>query len=350
MHKWAIAGVLGAVGAAASAQSTVTIYGALDTYLGYGKSGSTFKQSRLNEGGHVASQLGFRGSEDLGSGLRASFLMEAGVSTDTGNGNIPGPSLSFTRQTWVGLSGAFGNLQFGRQYTPLFLTTLRPDPYGMNSVFSPGILYGQADGQDGLLPWAARADNALKYSSPTGLPVSASLMWAPGEAAGGSSGRYIGGNIAYERGPFFVGYGYQQRKSGSAAAPVASPSTSTSHAVAASYEVPAFRVGASYGRQDSDLATVKPATLLHVGGQFNITPIDGLVASYASRDVDSSSRDQVALTLGYNRLVSKRTMVYARVLKLTNKGNASVSLGGVVVAPNSGNDASLMGFGLLHRF
>lgn len=350
MRRLMVAGLLGAVGATASAQSSVTIYGALDTYLGRGKSGDTFKQTRLNEGGHVASQLGFRGTEDLGSGLRASFLMEAGVSTDTGNGNIPGPSLSFTRQTWVGLSGPFGNVQFGRQYTPLFLTTLRADPFGMNSVFSPGILYGQADGQDGLLPWAARADNAVKYSSPTSLPVAISVMWAPGEAAGGNSGRYLGGNVAYEKGPFFVGYGYQQRKSGSAAAPVASPSTSTSHAVAVDYQVPAFRIGASYGRQDSDIATVKPATLLHVGGQLNITPIDGLVLSYASRDVSDSARDQTAITLGYNRLVSKRTMVYARALKLTNKGTASVSLGGVVVAPNSGNDASLYGVGLLHRF
>ena len=350
MRRLMVAGLLGAVGATASAQSSVTIYGALDTYLGRGKSGNTFKQTRLNEGGHVASQLGFRGTEDLGSGLRANFLMEAGVSTDTGNGNIPGPSLSFTRQTWVGLSGPFGNVQFGRQYTPLFLTTLRADPFGMNSVFSPGILYGQADGQDGLLPWAARSDNAVKYSSPTSLPVAISLMWAPGEAAGGNSGRYLGGNVAYEKGPFFVGYGFQQRKSGSAAAPVASPSTSTSHAVAVDYQVPAFRIGASYGRQDSDIATVKPATLLHVGGQLNITPIDGLVLSYASRDVSDSARDQTAITLGYNRLVSKRTMVYARALKLTNKGTASVSLGGVVVAPNSGNDASLYGVGLLHRF
>lgn len=350
MRRLVVAGLLGAVGATVSAQSSVTIYGALDTYLGKAKSGNTFNQTRLNEGGHVASQIGFRGTEDLGGGLRANFTLEAGVSPDTGNGNIPGPGMAFTRQTWVGLSGPFGNLQFGRQYTPLFLTTLRPDPYGMNSIFSPGILYGQADGQDGLLPWAARTDNALKYSSPSDLPVSASLMWAPGEAAGGNSGRYLGGNVAYEAGPFFAGYAYQQRKSGSAAAPAANPSTSTSHAVAVSYQVQSFRVGASYGRQDSDIATVKPATLLHVGGQLNVTPLDALVVSYASRDVSESERDQTAITLGYNRLLSIRTMVYARALKLTNKGNASVSLGGVVVAPNSGNDATLYGVGLLHRF
>ena len=102
-----------------------------------------------------------------------------------------------------------------------------------------------------LAQWAhGLIDNALKYSTPAGLPVSASLMWAPGEAAGGNSGRYLGGNVAYEQGPFFVGYGFQQRKSGSAAAPAANPSTSTSHALAVSFEVPTFRVGASVGRQE----------------------------------------------------------------------------------------------------
>ena len=120
--------------------------------------------------------------------------------------------------------------------------------------------------------------------------------------------------------------------------------------MAVSYEVQTFRVGASYGRQDSDLATVKPATLLHVGGQLNVTPLDGVVLSYASRNVSESARDQSAITLGYNRIMSLRTMVYARALKLTNKGTASVSLGGVVVAPNSGNDATLYGVGVLHRF
>ncbi|MEN9628985.1 MAG: hypothetical protein RJA10_2212 [Pseudomonadota bacterium] len=350
MRKLVVAGLLGTIGASAYAQSSVTIYGLLDTYVGRGKSAGTFKQTRLNEGGFAASQIGFRGTEDLGSGLQANFVLEAGVSTDTGNGNIPGPGLAFTRQTWVGLAGPFGNLQFGRQYTPLFISTLLADPLGMNSVFSPGILFAQVDGQDGLLPWAPRADNALQYSTPANLPVKASLMWAPGEAAGGSSGRYMSGSVAYSRGPLFVGYGYQQRKGGSAAAPAANPSTSTSHAVSVNYQTPSFRVGASYGRQDSDIATVKPATLIHVGAQLNVTPVDNLIVSYGSRDVSDGARDQTAITAGYNRLVSKRTVFYARALKLTNKGNASVSLGGVAVAPNSGNDASLYGFGLMHRF
>ena len=140
------------------------------------------------------------------------------------------------------------------------------------------------------------------------------------------------------------------RNSASNSEPVASPSTSTSHAIAASFEVPLFRVGGSFGVQDSDLPTVKKATLIHVHGQFNITPLHAVVASYSIRDVSGSDRDQSSLLVGYNHLLSKRTMLYARALLLKNDGTASVSLGGVTVAPNSGNDASLYGVGVLHRF
>lgn len=352
MRRLLIATALSAIGATAMAQSSVTMYGAADMYLGYGKSANTFKQLRLNEGGHVAGQLGFRGSEDLGGGLKANFQFEMGVSTDTGNGNLPGPSLSFTRQSWVGLSGNWGAVTVGRQYTPAFRTAWRVDPFGVNSVFSPVVLWGQTDSQAGLLPWAARADNAVMYTSPGNLPVTGSIMFAPGEASAPStsSGNYLGGNLVYSRGPIWAGYGYQQRKSGSAAAPVASPTTSTVHLAAASYEVQAFRVGISFGRQDTNVSTINAATILNVHGQFNLTGTQALLASYGVRNVSNSPNDQNVLLLGYNHDLSKRTMFYARAQFVKNKGTAAVSLGGVTVAPGSGNDSRLFGIGMLHRF
>ena len=352
MRRLLIATALSAIGATATAQSNVTMYGVADMYLGYGKSGDTFKQTRLNEGGHVASQLGFRGTEDLGGGLKANFQFEMGVSMDTGAGNLPGPNLAFTRQSWLGLSGNWGSLQFGRQYTPIFRTTWRVDPFGVNSVFSPVTLWGQVDGQAGLLAWAARADNAIMYTTPSNLPVSGSLMFAPGEASAPStsSGNYLSGNVVYSSGPLWASYAFQQRKSGTAAAPVASPSTSTAHVIAASYKVKAFRVGGSFGRQDSDVAGSPSATIMNIHGQYYITGTQSVLATYAIRNVASSDRDQNALLLGYNYDLSKRTMLYARAQFVKNKGNANVSLGGVTVAPNSGNDSRLFGVGMTHRF
>ncbi len=352
MRKLLIAGLLSAIGATASAQSSVTLYGAADVYLGYGKSGDFFKQTRINDGGHVASQLGFRGSEDLGSGLKANFQFEMGVSADTGNGNIPGPNLAFTRQSWVGLSGNWGALTLGRQYTPIFRTTWRNDPFGVNAVFSPVILWSQTDAQGSLLPWASRADNAIMYASPSNLPVSGTLMFAPGEAGSlsTSSGNYMGGSLSYASGPVWLSYAFQQRKSGTGAAPVASPITSTAHALAANYEVQQFRLGLTIGRQGSNVTSDNKATLVNVHGQYNFTASQALLVSYGNRNVANSTRDQNVLTLGYNYDLSKRTMLYARLLMLRNKGNGNVSLGGVGVAPNSGDSLSLTGVGMLHRF
>ena len=353
MRKVLIAGLLGGLGATAFAQSNVTMYGLADAYVGYGKSSDTFKQTRVGEGGYAASQLGFRGTEDLGGGLKANFNVEMGISLDTGNGNIPGPNLAFTRQSWVGLSGNWGAVTFGRQYTPLFRLTWRPDPFGVNTVFSPVTLWAQTDAQAGLLAWAARSDNALMYSSPSNLPIVGTLMYAPGESSGPSarSGDYMGGSLTWSSGPVWLGYAFQQRRGGTAAAPVAVPSKSTAHAVAVNYQVDAFRVGASYGQQDVDITGIQKATLLSLHGQVNFGRHQ-VLATATLRNVADSPRDQQQLALGYNYDLSKRTSLYGRITTLRNKGNASASLAGagVTVAPNSGNSASLIGVGMIHRF
>ena len=120
----------------AIAQGSVNLFGTADVYIGTAKSGSqTIK--RMAEGGLAASRLGFRGSEDLGGGLRANFLLEGGIALDTGAGTLPGPGFAFTRQALVGLSGQWGSVDLGRMYTPMFYTLFRADPFGLNAVFSP---------------------------------------------------------------------------------------------------------------------------------------------------------------------------------------------------------------------
>ncbi len=352
MRKLLIASLLSGLGTTAMAQTNVQVYGLADMYLGHGKSSNTYKQTRANEGGYAATQLGFRGTEDLGGGLKALFNFEMGISMDTGNGNLPGPNLSFTRQSWVGLGGGWGTVTMGRQYTPLFRVTWRPDPYGVNSIFSPIVLWAQTQGQTGLLPWASRADNAVMYASPTNLPIQGALMYAPGEATAPStrSGDYYGGSLTYSQGPLWVGYGFQQRKSGNAAAPVPSPTKTTAQALAVNYQTNQFRLGASYGEQDSDVAGSPKAKLLSLHGEYRITGNQQIGATYTRRDVSGTSNDNDALLLGYNYDLSRRTALYARLLMLRNKANASVSLGGVTVAPGSGNDSRLIGFGMIHRF
>jgi predicted porin len=69
-----------------SAQSSVTLFGVVDTDLAIGR-GSVADRTQLSNSGNATSRIGFRGVEDLGGGMSASFWLEAGLSTDDGQGN-----------------------------------------------------------------------------------------------------------------------------------------------------------------------------------------------------------------------------------------------------------------------
>ncbi|MFS2052687.1 porin, partial [Variovorax sp. CT11-76] len=156
MKKTAAAGLaLAASSSLALAQGSVTIFGTADLYLAHAKSGPS-SSTRLEDGGQTASRLGFRGAEDLGGGFDAHFTLEAGFAPDTGKGTLAGPEIAFTRQSFVGLSTPWGQVDAGRMYTPMFYTLFKADPYGVNSVFSPINLVAATDAQPGLLPFAAR--------------------------------------------------------------------------------------------------------------------------------------------------------------------------------------------------
>ena len=362
MRQIFVASTLALACAGAYAQSSVTLYGVVDLYAGVAKGGSV-SQTRINDGGNVASQIGFRGSEDLGGGMKAIFTMEAGVSPDTGAGNVPATgaaagSFGFTRQAYAGLTGGFGSVTMGRQYTPIFRTTHRVDPLGANSVFGTNILWGQIEGQgtgagaaNTFQAWAARSENSIMYSSPTSSPIQGTLMYAPGEQAGNSGGNYLGASLSYNAPGLFVGYGYQSKKN-----VVANPNTSTGHILAASYEPGPFRIGASYGFQKSDVTGAAKATILNIHGAYNFSDTSTVILSIGRRDVSGGTpaavndADNTAITLGYNYNMSKRTTLYARYMRVSNGGTSLVSLGQVTGATAADNDISLLGLGITHRF
>ena len=87
------------------AQSTVTIYGRMDTSFENSKTGS-ISQTLITGN---ASRLGFKGVEDLGGGLKALFGLEMGVSSDTGASSTP-----MYRNSYVGIGGDFGVVNIGR--------------------------------------------------------------------------------------------------------------------------------------------------------------------------------------------------------------------------------------------
>ena len=139
MKKSLIALAVLAAAGAASAQSSVTLFGVVDATLAFG-SGSVADRTQLTNSGYNSSRLGFRGTEDLGGGMSASFWLEAGVNNDDGTGaahqhqqpgyrrrpcrHDGGQGLTFNRRSTVSLAGGWGELRLGRDYTP---AVLEPD-------------------------------------------------------------------------------------------------------------------------------------------------------------------------------------------------------------------------------
>ena len=153
-HKL-ITGLGLALAASSSLAQSVTLYGVMDvavehvTNTGASGAGQTRMPSLT---GTVPSRLGFRGSEDLGDGLRAVFTLEMGLAPNSGVLNQGGRV--FGRQSFVGLAGPWGSVTLGRQYTMLFWSLLEADTLGPN-------IHGLAS-FDSYIP-NARADNSMAY-------------------------------------------------------------------------------------------------------------------------------------------------------------------------------------------
>lgn len=351
MNKTASAVLALAAWSGAWAQSSVTIYGTADLHLSRDSSGGT-TTTGLKDGGHTASRIGFRGTEDLGGGLDAHFLLEAGYTPESGAGTLPGPTLAFSRQAFVGLGGAWGQVDAGRMYTPMFYTLFRADPYGLNAVFSPLNLVAATDAQPGISPFAARASGMLRYRTPAASPFVADIAYSPSKAAtaSGRSGEFKGATFGWQRKPWYVAYGFQRVRSGTAAAPVAAPAVTTYHALSASYQFAALKLHAHAVRTTARGAAAPDAQLLALGASYPVTPVSTLILEAARRKVDGSGRSQLAWTLGYDHYLSKRTALYARWLGLNNRGGASASLAGVPVVADSGNGVRVLAAGIRHNF
>ena len=112
MQKKIIAlAVSGLLSGAAMAQSNVTIYGNIDAGYRHA-SGSGLTSNGIDASNWTTSRLGFKGTEDLGNGMKAVFLLEYPLSNDL-NAPIGGSSFA-ARQQYVGLTGDFGSIVAGR--------------------------------------------------------------------------------------------------------------------------------------------------------------------------------------------------------------------------------------------
>ena len=203
MQKTLIALALLAATGAASAQSTVTVYGKIDLGLVIDSGAAAGKSVRLSSGVTGGSRLGFKGTEDLGDGYKAGFVLETGYCADSAAGApnfCTGSNQFMGRQAFGSLSGAFGNLSGGRQYSLGYLNLTTIDPFGTGYAAQVNNIVDAA---------GVRLNNAVHYTTPSLSGLTASAEVALGETTGNwKSGRVLGGSVNYAAGPAYAGFSF----------------------------------------------------------------------------------------------------------------------------------------------
>ncbi|HEY2608965.1 porin [Paraburkholderia sp. RL18-103-BIB-C] len=185
----------------AHAQSSVTLYGIVDAGLVYINNQSGHSNIESVTGQTNGSRFGFRGTEDLGGGMKALFVLENGF--DPSNGKLLQGGRLFGRQSYVGLQSPYGTLTLGRQYDPM---TAYIGEIAATSIWA---WLGTHPGDFDNLNSNFRVDNAVKYTSPDMAGLQISGIFAPGGVAGDFASRRIytlGAN--YQHGPFTVAVAY----------------------------------------------------------------------------------------------------------------------------------------------
>lgn len=312
----------------ASAQTSVVIYGSFDggvRELNNVATSASTVGNRLtmgSNGTYNSNRLGFRGTEDLGAGNNAHFLLEQGFNTGTGGSDSPATPRAFNRGAFVGLGGGWGSLDLGHQYTTVFKTMVAYEPFSYNyPAIVPVIAASGGNGPIGAPLTSAnisnnvsRFSNDVQYTGTFG-PITARAEHSFGEVAGSTrTGSADGVGVSYAGGPLALGGAYIKRKDGaSASAPTFNYDVYT---VGGAYTFGPARLTAGYNKQKQATTTVDTQVkLAWVGLNYDITPLFQLTGAYyrtkATAAVGDGKIDMYILGAKY--LLSKRTNFYADI-------------------------------------
>ncbi len=354
MQKKLIAlAVAGLVSAPVFAQSNVTIYGIADVYYGYGKDDDN-KVNKIQSGGIAGSRLGFKGSEDLGNGLKAVFTLEYGLELDSNTG-VGAGAPAVGRQQFVGLQGGFGFIGAGRQYAPGYFYVAKYDTSAIVPL-SPYHKFVQANGSNIQAGGASRVSNSVNYISPDFGGLTVNAIYGFNEV--NQDDDRTAGDLAqigaqYNNGPVSVGLIYSQVKQDAGALPSEkfngiADDNKKEWFLGASYDFKVVKVTGMYNSvkdADNNNDTNKVWAL---GAIVPVSAAGSVRLSYASADSDADDRDADGWTVYYFHGLSKRTTLYTGYARISNDDNTNHAL----LANSSGNDENASSFvvGVNHTF
>ena len=328
--------------APAFAQSSVSLYGLVDMSAGKFQDAGAGKIWMAQSGNMATSFVGFKGSEDLGGGLKAKFSIESFLRADTGASGRFAGDVFWARAAWVGLSGDFGTTTLGRTTNQFFVSTLIFNAFTDSFGYSPSIrqVLTPSSVHPQMLAWLGDTgwSNSILYASPNVGGFSFNLQTALGE--GTSKGRNVGANALYFNGPFAATAAYQRVEQGvSSFTPTiqsAGFNNQTSAQVGASYDFGVVKLMGQYSVVTTT-ATVGTKSKIYGIGASAPLGVGKLLAQYgnAKNDFGGTKADLVnkTLTLGYDYFLSKNTDLYALVMndKLTNVATGNTIAAGIKV-------------------
>jgi predicted porin len=317
MKKSFIALAVLAASGVASAQSSVTLYGLVDAYVGTsrvkvsapGTATTSLRQTVTDSGGFNTSRFGLKGSEDLGGGLKANFLLEGGFDVSTGaSNNYTNPftgavsNSTFGRQSWVGLSGGFGEVRLGKMWTPY------DEVKGSGAAAFDANIFAPATGVWVSNNYQDRPGNAIYYATPSFSGFSAAGMYSFGEnkTTTQSAGKIASANVQYAGGPLAVALAYQTEKEGGLLA--ANPTTKFTQ-LNGSYDFGAVKLLAAYGhvKEGSDKANEYQIGVdVPLGSAITVS--GGVARSKVTTTSGDVKSTGVGLAAKYE--LSKRTFLY----------------------------------------
>ena len=330
MKKSLIALAVLAASGASFAQSSVSVYGVADVWFGSVKAVNV-TNTVLNSNGVAASRFGFKGTEDLGGGLKANFLLEQGFNIDSGSTDA---GQAFSRQSYVGFSGGFGEVKLGKMWTA-YDDVAGSTQAVFDSALSPlsGVSTVWASQN-----YAANPANGLYYVSPSFGGVTAAVSYALGEnkTAALDASSVTALNVQYAGGPVTAALAYQTQK------PQAGDSLNFT-TLRGSYNLGVAKLIAAYGRKDG--GGLVNANEYMIGADVPVAKALTLSASYARSNNDDNGavkgdeRTGFGLAAAYS--LSKRTTAYAGLRVATTKVNG---------VSNDANDVNVYAIGVNHTF
>ncbi|MCF8150889.1 MAG: porin [Sulfuritalea sp.] len=365
MQKKLIAlAIAGIVAAPAFAADNVTIYGVAGAYLQSMKTdvtttatGATVNTSvsQVQTDGESGSRIGFKGTEDLGGGLKANFVVESSYAIDTaGDVSSSGAIGLGNRQAYVGLSGNWGAVNLGRQYSSEFYHMAVREVWGYADW---SALLGAGMAAD------TRISNSISYTSPSFSGFSGRLHYgfSEGTVAPKNAGQTTGLNLDYANGPLWVGYGYLTKNvdtaaaaavngscinnttgvwsatvgaacpagntslvAGSAAVAAASGSN-TWNSLGASYDFGMAKVSGSWQTRKAGIGGAKKNSW-QLGANFKAGANGAVIVQFAqTNDKAVADTDAKAWALGYQHTMSKRTNLVVGASSVDQSGAAATT-------------------------